>query len=149
MPLCFVANQGQLDPSVAYYLQGSDKTLYLTPGGVTFALTKAGSSAAPGGAKASSAAAERWVVKLDFLGPKPVTPAGQSPTDAVIAYFKGYPDKWQTGLPTYSSISYSDLWPGIDVSYRGTGQHLKQEFVLKPAPTRRGSAFPTGGQVSA
>ena len=39
LPLYFVENQGQLDERVAYYIQGSDKTLYFTPDGVTFALT--------------------------------------------------------------------------------------------------------------
>jgi hypothetical protein len=39
LPLYFVENQGQLDERVAYYIQGSDKTIYFSPGGVTFALT--------------------------------------------------------------------------------------------------------------
>jgi hypothetical protein len=39
MPLYFIANQGQMDARVAFYVQGSDKTLYFTPDGVTFALT--------------------------------------------------------------------------------------------------------------
>jgi len=39
LPLYFVENQGQMDERVAYYIQGSDKTIYFTPEGVTFALT--------------------------------------------------------------------------------------------------------------
>ncbi len=39
LPLYFVENQGQVDERVAYYVQGSDKTLYFTPQGVTFVLT--------------------------------------------------------------------------------------------------------------
>ena len=39
MPLLFIENQGQWGEQVAYAIQGSDKTLYFTPGGVTFALT--------------------------------------------------------------------------------------------------------------
>ena len=40
MPLYFIPNQGQMDKQVAYYVQGKDKTIYFTPGGITFALTK-------------------------------------------------------------------------------------------------------------
>src|SRR6266508_1911895 len=39
MPLAFIANQGQLDDRVAYYVQGRDTSLYFTPQGVTFGLT--------------------------------------------------------------------------------------------------------------
>lgn len=39
LPLYFVENQGQMDEPVAYYIQGSDKTIYFTSGGVTFVLT--------------------------------------------------------------------------------------------------------------
>ncbi len=40
LPLYFVENQGQLDERVAYTIQGSDKTIYFAPDGVTFALTE-------------------------------------------------------------------------------------------------------------
>ena len=39
LPLYFIENQGQLDPRVAYYIQGGDKSIYFTGRGVTFALT--------------------------------------------------------------------------------------------------------------
>ncbi|MGQ9598478.1 MAG: hypothetical protein ACUVWZ_03575 [Anaerolineae bacterium] len=35
MPLYFIANQGQMDERVAYYVQGSDRALYFTPDGNT------------------------------------------------------------------------------------------------------------------
>ena len=39
LPLYFIENQGQMDPRVAYYIQGGDKSIYFTGDGVTFALT--------------------------------------------------------------------------------------------------------------
>ncbi len=38
LPLYFIENQGQLDPRVAYYIQGRDKSIYFTPEGVTYVL---------------------------------------------------------------------------------------------------------------
>src|SRR5438067_3547604 len=38
LPLTFIANRGQLDRRVAYYVPGRDKSLYFTSHGVTFAL---------------------------------------------------------------------------------------------------------------
>ena len=77
--------------------------------------------------------AERWVVKLDFVDANPnVRPVGQEPTAAVISYFKGPREEWTTGLPTYASLVYRDLWPGIDLVYTGTGSRLKYTFVVQP-----------------
>lgn len=163
IPLYFIANKGQLDERVAYYVQGKDKTIYFTPQGLTIALAgprpgtvpdspqtplleKEGNSLSPeslGNERSritpSDAPSERWVLKLDFVGANPdVKPVAQEKTDAVISYFKGKPEEWHTGLPTYSRIIYRDLWPGIDLAYCGTANRLKYEFVVHPGadPTR-------------
>ena len=99
--------------------------------------------AAPGAAgardpEASSAANDPallsgWAVKLEFVGANlQVQPTGQEPTEAVVSYFKGPQEAWRTGLPTYRSVIYRELWPGIDLVYRGTTGKLKYEFVVKP-----------------
>ncbi len=130
LPLYFVANQGQLDTPVAYYVQGHDKTLYFTPQGVTFAL--AWPQRGVGGFLSRLWGAARWTVRLDFLGANAVHPRGQEKTEAVISYFKGAPDQWRAGLPTYSRIVYPELWAGIDLAYSGTTDRLKYEFVVQP-----------------
>jgi hypothetical protein len=126
LPLYFVENQGQLDEQVAYYLQGKDKTLYFTPEGLTFALSGSAHEDTAGGV-------QRWILKLDFVGAnRDVQPVGVSETGALISYFKGRPEQWKTGLKTYSSIVYRDLWPGIDLEYSGTVNRLKYQFVVHP-----------------
>ena len=76
---------------------------------------------------------QRWAVKLDFVDANPnVRPIGQDKTEAVISYFKGQQDQWHAGLPTYASIIYPDLWPGIDLVYYGTANQLKYEFIVHP-----------------
>jgi len=151
LPLYFVENQGQMDERVAYYIQGSDKTIYFTPEGVTFALTgreqianqqisKSANRHSPfrylhqvGDSGVEARATRRWTVKLDFVGANPdVRPVGEEQQEAVISYFKGQPDEWRTGLPTYSRIVYRDLWPGIDLAYYGTVDRLKYEFIVQP-----------------
>ena len=124
MPLYFIENQGQMDKEVGFYVQGSDKTLYFTPQGVTIALS---------GKKAESEETQRWVVKLDFVGANPdVRPIGQDRQEAVISYFKGKTEDWKRGLATYGRIVYPNLWDGIDLVYCGSVNKLKYEFVVKP-----------------
>jgi hypothetical protein len=145
LPLYFVENQGQTDEQVAYYVQGSDKTVYFTSEGVTFALTAPLTPTlsqrareripydSPLPLEEASEARERWAVKLDFVGANPdVRPVGEEQTEAIISYFKGPQEQWHTGLPTYSRIVYRDLWPGIDLVYYGTVNQLKYEFVVQP-----------------
>jgi hypothetical protein len=147
LPLYFVENQGQIDGEVAYYVQGSDKTIYFSPQGVTFALTAPvtdtvasrlslrpdGLSPATLRSESDPPALQRWAVKLDFVGANPdVRPVGLDQTEAVISYFRGPREEWQVGLPTYSRIAYHDLWPGIDLVYYGTVDRLKYEFIVHP-----------------
>lgn len=81
LPLYFVENRGQIDPRVVYYLQGSDKAIYFTSGGLTFALTGSGAKESasellmsPDGAPrrfGTVRAAQRWAIKLDFVDANP------------------------------------------------------------------------------
>lgn len=149
-PLHFIANQGQMDARVAFYVQGSDKTLYFASDGVTFALSDGrrttNDQPLPDAAETrflrengflrqtarDYATIQRWIVKLDFVDANVVRPIGQAQTDAVISYFKGSQDEWRAGLPTYAQIVYRDLWEGIDLMYSGTVNRLKYDFVVQP-----------------
>jgi len=149
MPLYFIPNQGQVDARVAYYLQGKDKTIYFTSEGLTYLLSERSAGEQTAGKTASvkerlsinPAERElrsrrdqrRFAVKLDFVGANAdVRPSGEEKTGAVISYFKGKPEEWKAGLPTYSRIVYKNLWPGIDVTYYGTVDKMKYEFVVHP-----------------
>lgn len=120
--LYFIENRGQLDRQVFYYLQGKDKTFYFTATGLTMTLTPPESATHP---------AERWVVKLDFVGASR-RPVGQVRQETVVSYFKGTPDQWHTGLSTYARLVYPDLWPGIDLVYTTANNVLKYQFIVRP-----------------
>jgi len=130
LPLYFIENQGQLDENVDYYLKGADKTLYFTSEGITFVLTGK-----------DNGERRRWVVKLDFVGADAVTPQGADQQEAVFSYFKGKPEDWHTGIPTFSKLVYEDLWPGIDLVYSGTVNELKYEFIVQPGADPHAIAF--------
>jgi len=138
-----------MDTQVAYYLQGKDKTIYFTSEGLTYVLSERSAEEQTAEKTASVKerlminAAERklqsrrdqrrFAVKLDFVGANAdVRPSGEEKTGAVISYFKGKPEEWKAGLPTYSRIVYKDLWPGIDLGYYGTVDKMKYEFIVHP-----------------
>lgn len=136
IPLQFIPNRGQLDEQVSFYIQGRDKAIYFTPKGLTFVVAEQAKKKGDNLLKYSEVrndAAQRWVVKLDFLGSNPnAIPVGLEETGGVISYFKGKPDEWKTGIPTYSKIIYRELWPGIDLIYCGTVNRMKYDFIIHP-----------------
>jgi hypothetical protein len=123
MPLYFIPNEGQVDARVAFYIQGKDKSISFSSDGLTYVLTGKDRADNP----------SRFAVKLDLVGAATnIRPAGAEKAETVISYFKGKPEEWKAGLPTYSRIVYRDLWPGIDLSYYGTVDKLKYEFLVHP-----------------
>jgi hypothetical protein len=49
LPLLFIENRGQLDPTVAYYVQGRSTSLYFTPRGPHLRSERQARSPSPGG----------------------------------------------------------------------------------------------------
>ncbi len=114
MPLYFVANQGQVDESVAYYAQGSGHSIYFTAEEVVVAL-------------------KETTLRMRFVGANATQPVGAERTAARVNYFIGDdPAKWQTDIPTYGQVVYHDLYPGIDLRYEGQTGALKYTFEAQP-----------------
>ncbi len=117
VPLFFTPNRGQLEAPLRFSARAGTAMITFSAGGWNYVLE------GPTG---------RWVVKFDFVGARPdVEVEGLGRTGAVVSYFKGKPSEWKTGLPAYSGLRYRDLWPGIDLIFRGDGDKLKYEFVIK------------------
>lgn len=126
IPVTFIENRGQKDARIAYYVLGQDKSLYFHPRGVTYSLLE------------DAARGRLWNVKLGFLGADPkVRPMGGDATEATINYFKGPRSEWKTGIKTYSSLTYPELWKGIDLVYRGEQDKVEYRFLVHPGADPR------------
>jgi len=72
-------------------------------------------------------------VKRDFVGARHnAPPESLEQAETVVSYFKGGMQDWKTGLHTSSKIIYRNLWPGIDLVYYGSVNHLKYDFIVHP-----------------
>ncbi|MEK7755423.1 MAG: SBBP repeat-containing protein, partial [Acidobacteriota bacterium] len=125
------------DARVQYYVQGRDTAVYFCADGVVVALSeprKEEDRIQPAAFERGGELEQRrrWALKLEFVGARPVRPEGVERTAAVVSYFKGRPEDWKTGLPTYASVVYRDLWPGIDLVYEGSQGRLKSNFIVHP-----------------
>ncbi len=55
------------------------------------------------------------------------------PTGGYSSYFAGRDEKtWFTGIPHYARIRYSDVYPGVDMVYYGSGRNIEYDFIVKP-----------------
>jgi len=127
LPLHFVANQGQLDPSVVYYAKSEGATVYCTEEGLVFGFAEGSISlkfnVIASEAKQSPEARQSRRVK----------PEARGKLEGKVNYFIGNdPALWRTNIPTFSEVVYRDVYPGIDLVYSGNQQRLKYTFYLQP-----------------
>src|SRR4029453_123657 len=121
LPLAFVENMGQTDRRVHYYAQGNRFGFYLTRREVMLAF---------GGREAGSGTA----LALRFIGANPhVKIEGGERAPGEVNYLQGNdPAAWRTHVPRYGTVTYHDLWPGIDLRLYEQSGALKYEFHVKP-----------------
>ena len=149
LPLSFEPNAGHeakpgVDKSVLFTARAGASAFYFTQSEVVMSLAAQRSSALPlsagvltlpnGDVPTSNAQRASSTVRLNFVGadPKPqILPGTRLP--GTVNYFLGKdPAKWQTNLPTYGGITYSGLYPGINLHYEGTQHNLKGTYTLAP-----------------
>jgi hypothetical protein len=134
LPLAFVPNRGQEDASVRFQARGLGGSLFFTPSEVVFSLPN------PMRVMENDRANVRYdlhpanVVRIHYQGANEnpqIVALGQLP--GVVNVLKGdNPSRWRTNLPTYSGITYKELYPGIELRYEGTDGQLKSTFHVAP-----------------
>jgi hypothetical protein len=131
LPLRFVPNGGQTNPAVHFTVKGAGHTIFFTPEEVVFSAVE---QTADDEAYNSQSAIRSSVVRLRFAGANPrLAVEGLAQMQGVINYLLGNdPARWHFNLPTYQALAYRELYPGVDLVYRGSEGHLKSEFVLAP-----------------
>jgi Bacterial Ig-like domain (group 1)/Beta-propeller repeat len=112
LPLSFVPNRGQIDSRVRYSLDA--------PGVSTFFLRDRISIALSDGERGQA-------LELRFVGANP-----RAKIDALdrrggrVNYITR--SEHHTNIPTFGTLAYRDLWPGIDLVFTGASGRLKYEF---------------------
>jgi hypothetical protein len=119
VPLNFEPNRGQTDAAVQFLARGPGYSLYLTPGEAVLQLQKA----------KESSTLRMMLVGADRKAP--VT--GEQPLPGTVNYFVGNESsKWRPALPTFGKVSYTAVYPGVDLVYYGNQRELEYDFVVAP-----------------
>jgi hypothetical protein len=111
--------------------------MFFTLDGVTIALQGSRQTQPHGPTTAEEARelaepAAQSVVNLRFVGAdsSPRLESGQLLPGKVNYLLGPDPSAWRTGLPMYAGVTYSGLYPGIDLAYSGDEGNLKGTYTV-------------------
>jgi hypothetical protein len=151
LPLYFEKNQGQTDSHAQYVARGGGYTLFLTGTDAVFVLqppTKVMPGAKRRGKLNRRKLQDSNNVRTSVLHMKLVegndAPVAEGLTrlEGVVNYLIGAdPRKWHTGIPTYGSVQFANVYPGVDLVYYGNKHHLEYDFIVKPGANPSKIAF--------
>ena len=119
LPLVFIPNQGQADPSVLYQVRAEGHSIFFTKDNVVLATVKDDKPVS-------------FSTTVAGINPA-VTVTGVDPQQGTANFYLGNdPNEWQNGIPTYGGVEYQNVLPGIDLTYKGSDGLLKREFTVAP-----------------
>ena len=136
-PMSFEANRGQADSDVRFVGRGEGFALLLKPNEAVLSLRNRkqrpglGSQNAPEPNNESSASS-LLSMKLEGAYSTPLI-SGEQRQEVRANYFIGNdPDKWIRGVETYSRVSYSGVYRGVDLVFYGNQRQLEYDFTVAP-----------------
>lgn len=139
VPLAFVANSGQTDASVRYVAQSRGATLFFTDDAIVVAQTTRPATAPRPAAIGDDGLPLHTtstvnVTRLTFVGASSLATLGAAdPLPGRVNYFLGNdPANWRADLPTFATLVYRNLYPGIDLHYQGSGAQIKGTYQVAP-----------------
>jgi len=143
LPISFEANRGQIETQVKFLASGSGYGIYLTGQEAVLTLhlpqSEAQRSKANQGASQLDKAHQAQLSKTDVVRMKlyganrEAKAEGVDPLPGTANYFVGNDrSKWQNGIPTYSKVRFSGVYPGVDLFYYGNQRQLEYDFVVAP-----------------
>src|SRR5262245_1393946 len=124
VPLYFERNDGQVDSRVRFLARGSGYGLYLTADEAVLAL-RSGS--------AKTATSDPEVVRWRLLGSNASAEvAGEEALSGKANYLIGDRTSWHTDVPLYGRVRYTDVYPGVSLTYYGSQRQLEYDLELAP-----------------
>ncbi len=126
LPMIFEANRGQAGPEVKSIAKGHGYVLLFKRGEIDIAEHGRSNNI-------------DHVLRMKFLGSNAsVGIEGERVLPGESNYFNGSdPRRWLTKIPTYGQLRYRNIYPGIDLIFRGENRQLEYDLVLEPGADPR------------
>ena len=156
LPLSFEANYGQASAQVKFLSRGGDYNVFLTSDEMVLGLGKSEAGSQKPEVRSQmeeeKTSGQQWAprskpgirpdgwhsttsfLRMKFMGASPspqVTGLDKLPSKS--NYFIGNdPKKWQIGVPNYSDVKYTEVYPGVDIVFYGRQRELEFDIIVTP-----------------
>lgn len=135
--LAFVPNKGQWDSRALYRAQGGSATAWFVSGGVRYEFKHTKLKKTSHIESLSRSNSQLPVIEVagaHFVGAnQSAAIVGERTIDYTTNYFIGRDSsRWQTCVPAFEQITYQEIYPGIDIKYYATNDHLEYDLIVSP-----------------
>jgi Beta-propeller repeat/Cep192 domain 4 len=157
LPLAFEPNRGQAVPDVKFLAHGNASTVFLSATDILMVLRRGKSSSRGGFASrgrplfaGTSLNAPSEVLRVCLEGANAAAAAeGRAQLAGTSNYFIGNDSaKWIRNVPTYASVKFRGVYPGIDAVYYGNRRKLEFDFIVAPGASPRTISLKITGKRS-
>jgi hypothetical protein len=139
--LPFIANHGQFGSAVDFRADAGGATIWLTPGGVFYQFVRSlnpdtQTNLPPGlASELEDQTVEQLLIRMSLVGGSMQSEAiPEDRTSLECNYLRGAePSGWVHHVPTYRTVTYPEVYPGIDLRFKGTSGHLEYDFEVAPS----------------
>jgi hypothetical protein len=147
LPLSFESNQGQTDQTVNFLARGKGYSLFLTSTAATFVMANQSSTKTDSRVPGTTTSEPSAVLRMKVVGGNANAEVrGDEQLAGKVNYFVGNdPTKWRTNVPTFSRVSYSGVYDGVDLIYYGNQRQLEYDFMVAPGKDARAIALEFAG----
>jgi len=139
LPLSFIPNKGQFNSEVLFQTGISGGSASFTNNGVVYTINilQKGNRGLISEARASTETlsdVKTFVLSLEFQNTNlSAEVTGGNSLPGIVNYLMGADSKnWITGINTYNSVTYEELYQGIDLTYDSKNSALKGTYSIEP-----------------
>ncbi|MBN1213533.1 MAG: SBBP repeat-containing protein [candidate division Zixibacteria bacterium] len=141
--MTFTANQGQWNQQTLFRCDAGSALLWFTHDGVYYHFNRRLGNSEEYTARLPHRMSEpadnppvfeRLLIKSNFIAanPEPVIKG-----NALLSHRSNFilgndPARWRTNVPSYESLTYEDIYPGINLVYYSKNGHMEYDFVVFP-----------------
>jgi hypothetical protein len=132
LPLSFEENRGQTDPRVKFISRGNGYSLFLTSTDAVLKLREPLASKHPPSREGNRSKFSAVRIRLKGANPAPEI-AGVDELAGKSSYFIGRdPKRWHTDIPSFAGVRFRNIYPGVDLVYRGEQGRLEYDLEVSP-----------------
>ena len=130
----FIANEGQVDKKVAFYAKTFGGTAYVTQKGeIVYSFPKIAPKDKATDNESASKDIKALTLKETLVGALLPSQQGENQSPTKVNYFIGNDkNKWKTNISTYNSVSFGEVYGGIELSLKAYGKTVEKVFTVQP-----------------